>query len=145
LPTLSAPRRRLIAMGWFAGFALLAVSVFFYPLHMAVSGRVLYIALPTAAGGISGFALGGGILDGSKAYGYRRAALRGIGVSVTAFAVFSGLFAISLPMVERGWSMSQSGGLFANALVFGFLMGGPLVIVAGGLAGASLLWLGRRL
>lgn len=143
--TLSTHSRRLVALAWFAGFAFLAVSIFFYPLTMTLSARALYIALPTAAGGISGYALGEGILDRSKTRAYGKAALRGIGVALVAFAIFAGLFAILLPVAERGWSISQLGNLFINTLAFGFLMGGPVVVVAGGLAGASLHWLGRRM
>ena len=74
----------------------------------------------------------------------RQSLLRGILVATLAFLIFSLLFALALPFVERGWSLRQSGGLFLLASTLGFLTAMPIVVVGGMLAGATLYFYRRR-
>jgi len=128
-------------MFWFAGFALLAAETLFYPITMVFRARVLFLALPAIAAAIAGYSLGGTIMDRRKIQGYRSAILRGIYVSLAAFVIFAGLFALSIPFAENGWLRSSFGAIFLDTLMFGLLMAGPLAVVSGGIAGASLFWL----
>ena len=89
----SGPFGKLLAMFWFAGFALLSVGVLFYPITMAFRARILYFVLPGIAGAIAGYCMGGTITDRQKTEGYRSAILRGICVSLAAFVIFAALFA----------------------------------------------------
>lgn len=131
---------KLLAMFWFAGFTLLAAGTLFYPITMAYRARILFFVLPGIAGAIAGYWMGGTIMDQRKTEGYRSAILRGICASLTAFVIFAALFALSLPISENGWLRASFGGIFVETLIFGLLMAGPLTIVSGGIAGASLFW-----
>lgn len=131
-------------MAWFSGFSTLALSLFFYPLSMTSEARFSFVALPAIAGAIAGYAFGGNIIDRTKTPGYGNAILKGAGVALGAFVIFAALFAVSLPLLERGWSFDQVGSLFVDTLIFGFLIGGPLAVISGGIAGASLYWVGSR-
>jgi hypothetical protein len=138
----AAPRfGNLLAMFWFAGFALLAAAALFYPITMVFRARILFFALPAIAGAIAGYSLGGTIMDRRKIEGYRSAIFRGICVSLTGFVIFAVLFALSLPFAENGWLRGSIGAIFLDTLMFGLLMAGPLAVVSGGIAGASLFWL----
>jgi hypothetical protein len=132
---------KLLATFWFAGFALLAAEALFYTITMAFRARILFFALPAIAGAIAGYLLGGTIMDHRKVEGYPSAILRGICVSLAGFVIFAGLFALSLPFAENGWLRSSIGAIFLDTLMFGLLMAGPLAVVSGGIAGASLFWL----
>ena len=134
------PFGKLLAMLWFAGFALLSVGALFYPITMAFRARILFFVLPGIAGAIAGYCMGGTITDRRKTEGYPNAILRGICVSLAAFVIFAALFAISLPFEENGWLHASFGSIFLDALIFGLLMAGPLAIISGGIAGASLFW-----
>lgn len=129
---------------WFAVFALISVTFLFHRLPMAARGTLLYILLPTAASAVAGGLWGRAITDATKTNSVRQALLRGIFVAMSAFVIFSLLFALALPFVERGWSLRQSGGLFFLASTFGFLTAAPIVVVGGMLAGASLYLFRRR-
>ena len=138
----AAPRfGKLLAAFWFAGSALLAARILFYPITMVFRARILFFALPAIAGAIAGYSLGGTIMDHRKMQGYRSAIFRGICVSLAAFVIFAGLFALSLPFAENGWLHGSIGAIFLGTLMFGLLMAGPLAVVSGGIAGASLFWL----
>jgi len=130
----------LLAMFWFAGFALLSAGALFYPIAMAFRARILFFVLPGIAGAIAGYWLGGTITDHRKTEGYRSAILRGICVSLAGFVIFAGLFALSLPFEENGWLRASFGSIFLETLIFGLIMAGPLTIVSGSIAGASLFW-----
>jgi hypothetical protein len=52
--------------------------------------------------------------------------------------IFAPMFACGLPLLERGWSISQSGGLFLMTLTLGPLMVGPIACLLGISAGLSL-------
>lgn len=140
-----AHSKRLLAMAWFSAFAMLALSLFFYPLTTTSHAQFLFIALPVISGAVAGYALGGNIIDRTKTPGYGKAILKGAGVALSAFVIFAALFAVFLPIVEPGWGFDQMGGLFVNTLIFGFLMGGPTAVIAGSIAGASLHCVGSRM
>ena len=141
LPSATPRFGNLLAMFWFAGFALLAAGALFYPITMVFRTRILFFALPAIAGAIAGYSLGGTIMDRRKIEGYRSAILRGICVSLAAFVIFAALFALSLPFAENGWLRASFGAIFLDTLTFGLLMAGPLAVISGGIAGASLFWL----
>lgn len=132
-------------MAWFSAFAMLTLFLFFYPLSMTSNARFLFIALPGISGAVAGYALGGNIIDRTKTPGYGKAVLKGVGVALGAFVIFAALFAVCLPIIEPGWGFNQVGSFFVNALIFGFLMGGPLAVIAGGIAGASLHGVSSRM
>jgi hypothetical protein len=137
--------RRLLAMVWFSASAMLALALFFYPISMTANAQFLFIALPGISGAVAGYAFGGNIIDRTKTAGYGKAILKGAGVALGAFVIFAGLFAVCLPLIEPRWGLDQVGGLFVSALIFGSLMGGPLAVIAGGIAGASLHGVGARM
>src|SRR6476661_327420 len=96
---------RFLAAMWFAAFALLCVAVMFHTLTMALRGIFLYVVLPTVASGIAGALCGGPIVNRAKTRTMSQSLLRGIAVAAAAFVIFSLLFALALPFIERGWSL----------------------------------------
>jgi predicted branched-subunit amino acid permease len=70
--------------------------------------------------------------------------LRGAGVAAGAFVIFAVLYAFGLPLVERGWHISQAPGILVAALMLGLLMVGPVILIGGMIAGLALYVLGRR-
>lgn len=129
---------------WFAVFGLASVTVLFHRLPMTTRGSLVYIVLPTVASAVAGGLWGRAIIDEAKTNSIRQSLLRGIFVGMSAFLIFSLLFALALPFVERGWSLRQSGGLFLLASTLGFLTALPIVLVGGMFAGATLYLCGRR-
>jgi len=134
---------RFLAAMWFAGFALLCVAVMFHTLTMALRGIFLYVVLPIVASGIAGALCGGPIVNRAKTRTMSRSLLRGIAVAAAAFVIFSLLFALALPFIERGWSLRQSGGLLLLTSTLGILLAGPIVLSGGMLAGATLYLFGK--
>src|SRR6185437_15554854 len=59
----SASCRTLLAAVWFAAFALISTTIFFYGLNMAPRARMLYMLLPSVAGAVAGGLWGRPILD----------------------------------------------------------------------------------
>lgn len=93
-----------------------------HTLTMALRVIVLYLLLPIVAGGIAGGLCGGPILNRTKTSTVRQSLLRGIAVAAAAFVIFSLLFALPLPFVDRGWSLRQSGGLLLLTSTLGILL-----------------------
>lgn len=135
-------RGRFLAAIWFGVFALLSVEVMFHPLGMAGKTTLLYILLPTLAGVIAGGLCGASIVNSAKTGTVGKAFLRGIAVSAIAYVIFSLLFAVTLPFIEKGWS-GQPGGLFVLTLTYGILLACPIILFGGMLAGATLYWFGK--
>jgi hypothetical protein len=135
---------RCLAAAWFAGYALLLLVLLFHPLAVAPRGILLYIGLPTVAAAIAGGLWGWRILNAAKASTMGQSMVTGIVVATGAFAIFSVLYSISLPFVERGWSIRQSIGLLLLTSTFGILLAGPVVLLGGILAGTTLYLLARR-
>ncbi len=136
-------RLRYLAAAWFAGYALLLLLLFFHPLAVAPRGILLYIGLPTVAAAVAGGLWGWRILNPVKTMG--QSMVTGIVVATGAFAIFSVFYSISLPFVERGWSLRQSFGLLLLTSTFGILLAGPIVLLGGILAGTTLYLLARRM
>lgn len=136
--------KTLLAGLWFAVFAFLSVSLLFHGLPMAPRGLALYIALPTAAGAIAGGFWGRTILDPGKITSVRQSLIRGVLVGVAAFVIFAALFALTLPLVEQGWSFRQSGGLFVLTSTLGVFLALPVILFGGMLAAVSLYLFRRR-
>jgi len=134
---------RFLAAMWFAGFALLCVAVTFHTLTMALRGIFLYVVLPIVASGIAGALCCGPIVNRAKTRTMSQSLLRGIAVAAAAFVIFSLLFALALPFIERGWSLRQSGGLLLLTSTLGILLAGPIVLSGGMLAGATLYLFGK--
>jgi|SRR5215470_16767181 len=131
-------KHRVIAMSCFGGVALLAAGLFFFHRPIALHAVVLFILLPTLAAGGAGFIWGGRILDSSRTTSFGAAAMRGMGVTLGAYPIFAVLFAIGIAFTERGWNAREIPGLFLLALMFGFLMSGSFMLLAGAIAGAGL-------
>jgi hypothetical protein len=144
LVNLTVSHKRLLAAVWFAALALLCVAVMFHRLTMSLRGILLYVFLPIVASGIAGGLWGGPILNRSKTNTVGQSLLRGIAVSSVAFVIFSLMFALALPFVERGWSLRQSAGLLSLTWTLGILLAGPIVFFGGMLAGATLYLFRRR-
>jgi len=136
---------RWLAAGWFAGFAILAMTMLWLPLlgRFSFSPVFLYILLPAVASAVAGYFWGGVIADPSTSY--RQALLRGLGVTAGALVIFAALFSSLLPLVEHGWVLGSAPGLFLFTLFFGLLMAGPISLAAGLLASATLHGLARRI
>lgn len=134
----TAKVRKLLAAGWFAGFALLASGAFFFPLLTSLPPMVLYLLLPCISGGISGYFWGESILDSSKSNTYADSLLRGLVVTAAAYVIFAILFAVGIPLSETLWSLRQARSLFLMTITLGFLMVGPFMLVAGALAAVAL-------
>ena len=109
-------------------------------MRVSMAGHViiLYLVLPTLSGVLAGYVWGGPILDPIATPTSGKALLRGLGITVRAFFIFSLLFACGLPLFETLWSPGQVGSLFLLTLIFGFLMMGRIVLLAGALAGIAL-------
>jgi len=84
-------------------------------------------------------------LNPAKTNSVGRSLLRGIAVSASAFVIFSLMFAIALPLIERGWSLRGSGGLLLLTWTLGLLLAGPIVLFGGMLAGVTLYLFRRKL
>jgi hypothetical protein len=145
-PILSSriPAKRLLAAVWFAAIALLCVAVMFHKLTMSFRGILLYMVLPMIASGIAGSLWGVSILNRAKTNTVGHSVLRGIGVSGGAFVIFTLMFALALPLTERGWSVRNSEAIFLFTWTLGLLLAGPIVLFGGMLAGATLYLLGYR-
>lgn len=129
---------KLIAATCFGVVAFGSSALFFMRGLVPGNVIVLYLVLPTLSGALAGYVWGGPILDPVATPTSGKALLRGLGVTVRAYLIFSVLFACGLPMFETLWSFRQVGGLFLLTLTFGFLMVGPVVLLAGTLAGIAL-------
>lgn len=112
---------------------------------MTAHAIILYIVLPSVSAGAAGCTWGGAILDSSKVKSYGQSLLSGLGVSAGAYVIFALLYACGLPLLEKGWSLRQAGGLLFFTLTFGILLGGPLALVAGMIAATSLFGFGHHL
>ncbi len=141
---LSRGARRPLAAAWFALFGFLAASVFFLRPHVRLPVLCLYVLLPALAAAIAGYIWGGAILDFTTTTSPAGSILRGMGVTAGAFLIFAVLYAFGLPLLERGWTMKQAGGILVAALTLGVIMVGPLILIAGMLAGITLYMFGRR-
>jgi hypothetical protein len=129
---------------WFAVFGFLSVIFLFHRVPMASRGALVYVLLPTVASATAGGLWGRAILDETKTNSVPQSLRRGVLVAMSAFVIFSVLFALALPFVERGWTLRQSGGLFVLASTLGFLTAAPIVVLGGMLGGATLYLHGRR-
>ena len=129
---------------WFAVFGLASVTVLFHRLPMATRAALLYIVLPTVASAAAGGLWGRAIIDQTKTNSVHQSLLRGILVAMSAFIIFSLLFAFALPFVEDGWSLQQSGRLFLLTSTLGLLTAAPAILLGGTLAGATLYLYGRK-
>src|SRR5512146_2935424 len=101
-----------LAALWFAAFAFFGTTTFFLPLRLAFRAEVLYVILPTVAGGVAGYISGAAVIDSARVVTVQGALWRGIITAGTAYGIFSVFYAIAVPPVETGWSFSQTGGLF---------------------------------
>ncbi len=129
---------------WFAAFGLVSVTLFFHRLPMVTRSAVLYIVLPTVASAVAGGLWGSAIMNARKTNSVCQSLLRGIFVAMLAFVIFSLLFALALPFVERGWSLQESCGLFLLTSTLGFLTAAPVILFGGMLAGTTLYLYDRR-
>jgi len=141
---LAGAHKTFLATLWFAAFGLMTVALLFHPLPMAARAVVIYMVLPTAAAAASGGLWGRVILDRAKTSTLGQSLLRGIAVAGGAFAIFAVLFALALPLVERGWSLRQASGLLLLTSTLGLLFAGPAILVGGMLAGSTLYLFGRK-
>ena len=107
-------------------------------------GIILYLILPTVAATLAGMLWGEAILDRSKTNTLSCSLMRGVGTAAGAFAIFAVLFAVTLPLIEDGWSLSQSSGLFLLTSTLGILLAGPIIVFGGMLAGATLYLFGSK-
>ena len=82
-------------------------------------------------------------MDSAKIKSFGKSLLRGLGVTAVAYVIFSVLYGLAFPLLERGWSLRQAVGLAPLALIFGLLMMGPLAAMAGMVAGATLFRFGH--
>ena len=141
---LFARHKSLMAAFWFAAIALLCVAFTFHKVPMARHAVVLYLILPTVAATLAGMLWGEAILDRSKTNTLSCSLMRGVGIAAGAFAIFAVLFAVTLPLIEGGWSLSQSSGLFLLTSTLGILLGGPIIVFGGMIAGATLYLFGSK-
>ncbi len=137
---LSLVDRESLAAAWFAAFGFLAAALFFLRRPIFWHTTFLYVLLPCLSAGAAGYFWGGPILDPNT--NWARSVWRSIGVTAGAYLIFAPLFACGLPMLERGWSMNQSGGLFLMTLTLGLLMVGQIALLLGITAGLILHKLG---
>ena len=133
-----------IAACWFAAIALLCLLLTFHKVPMAHNGIILYRILPTVAATVAGRLWGGAILDRSKTNTLSCSLARGVGTAAGAFAIFAVLFAVTLPFVEDGWSLSQSVGLFVLTSMLGILLAAPIILFGGLLAAGTLCLLANK-
>ena len=135
-------RPRLLAALAFGVAGSLLPAAWFLPTIVRTDDPVallLYVGLPAVAAAAAGAALGGPILDTTRARGPGAAALRGAGIASVALLFFAPLFAVAFSWTTAG----QTGilGLTVLVLVFSFLglwWGAALV---GALVGMVLWWL----
>ena len=135
---------RMLAAIWFAAFGFVSLGLLFHAWQLAFRAVLLFIFLPTVAAAMAGRLWGGAILDRGKTSTLGQALTRGVVIAVAAFVIFAALFAVALPVVERGWSWRQSGGLFVLTSTLGVFLAGPIVLFGGMLAGGTLYLFGRN-
>jgi len=133
-----------MAAFWFAAIALSCMAFTFRKVPMARHAVILYLILPTVAATLAGVLWGEAILDPSKTNTLSCSLMRGVGTAAGAFAIFAVLFAVTLPLIEDGWSLSQSSGLFLLTSTLGILLAGPIIAFGGMLAGATLYLFGGK-
>jgi hypothetical protein len=141
---ISGLTKSALPASWFAVFGLLSVTFLFHRLSMASRGALVYVILPTVASAAAGGLWGRAIVDETKTNSVPQSLLRGILVAMSAFVIFSLLFALSLPFIEHGWPLRESGGLFLLAFLLGFLTAAPIVLFGGMFAGVTLYLYCRR-
>ena len=139
----SVRAHRILAAIWFLAFGFLFLCLFFHAWQLAFRAVFLFIFLPTVAAAAAGYLWGGAILDRGKTSTLGQALTRGVVIAAAAFVIFAALFAVALPVVERGWSWRQSGGLFVLTSTLGVFLAGPIVLFGGMLAGGTLYLFGR--
>jgi hypothetical protein len=135
---ISTTNKNTLAALWFAAFALVGTTVFFFPLHFVLRAAILYVILPTVSGGIAGYTVGAAILDPARIVTVGDALRRGVATGAVAYGIFAILYAVAIPAQESIWSFKQAGALFVFTITLGLLMAGPLTLVLGVAAGASL-------
>ena len=135
--------RRVLAALWFALCGLLLAAAFALHGPIAWPALCLYVLAPAFSAAIAGFLWGAVLLDSSRTRTIPDALVRGVGVAAGAFLIFTLCFATLLPLVEHGWSGRQVPALFFMALTMGLLAVGPLVLIAGMVAGIALFVVGR--
>jgi hypothetical protein len=102
------------------------------------SAAVLYLLWPAVSAFVAG-ALVGHRVPAAATCG--RAALRGVAVSVLAFAIFAPLYALSYALLSDG---PQSPLMMMTAVfVLGLLITAPVTLVMGAVAGCALFRLAR--
>jgi hypothetical protein len=134
----------MLAAIWFAGCGFICLGLFFHAWQLAFRAVSLFVFLPMVAAAAAGCLWGGAILDRGKTSTLGQALTRGVVIAAVAFVIFAALFAIALPVVERGWSWRQSGGLFVLTSTLGVFLAGPIVLFGGMLAGGTLYLFGRN-
>jgi len=140
----SVRAHRILAAIWFLAFGFLFLCLFFHAWRLAFRAVFLFIFLPTVAAAAAGCLWGGAILDRGKTSTLGQALTRGVVIAAAAFVIFAALFAVALPVVERGWSWRESGGLFVLTSTLGVFLAGPLVLLGGMVAGGTLYLFGRN-
>ena len=134
----------MLAAIWFAGCGFVCLGLFFHAWQLAFRAVFLFVFLPTVAAAGAGGRWGGAILDREKTSTLGQALTRGVVIAAAAFVIFAALFAVALPVVERGWSWRESGGLFVLTSTLGVFLAGPLVLLGGMVAGGTLYLFGRN-
>ncbi|HLW54466.1 MAG TPA: hypothetical protein VKW06_16650 [Candidatus Angelobacter sp.] len=134
----NANTKKLLAAVWFAAFALIASGLFFLHPPMAFAAVVLYVLLPGLSAGIAAYIWGGAILDSSVLKSYPDCLLRGLGITLAAYGIFSILFAVGVTVSEKLWNVRQLPSLVVMTITLGFVMVGPFMLLAGALAALSL-------
>ena len=140
----SVRAHRILAAIWFLAFGFLFLCLFFHAWRLAFRAVFLFIFLPTVAAAAAGCLWGGAILDRGKTSTLGQALTRGVVIAAAAFVIFAALFAVALPVVGRGWSWRESGGLFVLTSTLGVFLAGPLVLLGGMVAGGTLYLFDRN-
>ena len=135
---------RMLAAIWFAAFGFVSLGLFFHAWQLAFRAVFLFVFLPMVAAAAAGCLWGGASLDRGMTSTLGQALTRGVVIAAAAFVIFAALFAVALPVVERGWSWRESGGLFVLTSTLGVFLAGPVVLFGGMLAGGTLYSFGRR-
>lgn len=120
-------------------------TIFFHRILATPASVLELVLLPTTAAAGVGTLFGGRILNADKTRSLGDAMLMGIFLSGMAFAVFSVLYAVTLPFVEQRWTLKQSAGLFLFTSTFGLLLAAPIVLAGGLLSGTALYLLRMNL
>jgi len=128
--------RRLAALVF--GVAGLVVPAAWYGPLVVASGRpslwVLYLGIPTFSAAMAG-AAGARTLGPGCCRSAGRAALRGAGLALAAFVLFSFLFGAALTWFEPGWGWRSILGLATLTLSVGLLVSCWLIVPLGAAAG----------